>query len=148
MHDQPEHDPLVSRFQRSYQAATLPRPEPPRRRIDRGAGLLVIAAASLMVVLGVRGVRHTGVSSGADSLVTVDFVLVREAATVSVVGDFNGWDPAATPMTRNGSSGLWQASTRLGAGRVEYAFVVDGRTWIPDPNAPMAPAGDFGAANS
>lgn len=32
------------------------------------------------------------------------------AAAVSVVGDFNGWDPAAHPMRRLNSEGLWSAT--------------------------------------
>lgn len=30
------------------------------------------------------------------------------AHSVSVIGDFNNWNPKANPMTRHGSSGIWQ----------------------------------------
>ena len=36
-------------------------------------------------------------------------VWAPEAERVSVVGDFNGWDPEAAPMARMGSSGIWEA---------------------------------------
>ncbi len=35
------------------------------------------------------------------------------AATISVVGDFNGWDAAANPMTRLNEQGLWGATVEL-----------------------------------
>lgn len=35
------------------------------------------------------------------------------AAAISVVGDFNGWDAAANPMTRLNEQGLWGATVEL-----------------------------------
>ena len=35
------------------------------------------------------------------------------AAAISVVGDFNGWDTAANPMTRLNEQGLWGATVEL-----------------------------------
>ena len=69
------------------------------------------------------------------------------ARRVSLVGDFNGWDPSATPM-RQGPDGRWTASIPLGLGSYAYAFVVDDTLWIADPNAPRAPRSEFGAAGS
>ena len=79
----------------------------------------------------------------------VKFVLVApQAARVSLVGDFNRWDPAATPMERTPTGGTWSVVVPLSAGRHEYAFVVDGKQWIPDPSAPLAPVDGLGAPNS
>jgi hypothetical protein len=79
----------------------------------------------------------------------VKFVLVApQAARVSLVGDFNGWDPAATPMQRTPTGGTWSVVVPLSAGRHEYAFVVDGKHWLPDPSAPLAPVDGLGAPNS
>jgi hypothetical protein len=79
----------------------------------------------------------------------VKFVLVApQAARVSLVGDFNRWDPAATPMERTPTGGTWSVVVPLSAGRHEYAFVVDGKQWLPDPSAPLAPVDGFGAPNS
>jgi hypothetical protein len=79
----------------------------------------------------------------------VKFVLVApQAARVSLVGDFNGWDPAATPMQRTPTGGTWSVVVPLRPGRHEYAFVVDGKHWLPDPSAPLAPVDGFGAPNS
>jgi hypothetical protein len=79
----------------------------------------------------------------------VKFVLVApQAARVSLVGDFNRWDPAATPMQRTPTGGTWSVVVPLSAGRHEYAFVVDGQQWLPDPAAPLAPVDGFGTPNS
>jgi 1,4-alpha-glucan branching enzyme len=79
----------------------------------------------------------------------VQFVLVAPTArAVTLVGDFNDWDPAATPLSRTASGGAWSAAIELRAGRHRYAFVVDGVRWIADPTAPPAPDDDFGSPAS
>ncbi len=79
----------------------------------------------------------------------VKFVFVApQAAKVSVVGDFNGWDATKTPMVRAPNSGLWTVTLPLTTGRHLYSFVVDGTSWSADPNAPIAPGAGFGHANS
>ena len=79
----------------------------------------------------------------------VKFVfLAPQASSVSVVGDFNGWDANKTPMVRTANGGLWTVTLPLSAGRHLYAYLVDGNTWITDPGAPVAPDDGFGHANS
>jgi hypothetical protein len=79
---------------------------------------------------------------------TVRFVLVAPGVSrVSVVGDFNGWDAAVTPLRRDAAD-RWSVEVPLPAGRYVYAFVLDGRRWVPDPAAPLAPEDGFGTPNS
>jgi len=56
------------------------------------------------------------------------------ARRVAVVGDFNGWAPSATPLSRDPSSPRWSATVALRDGDHRYAFVVDGARWVPDPS--------------
>jgi 1,4-alpha-glucan branching enzyme len=78
----------------------------------------------------------------------VQFVLsAPKASQVTVVGDFNEWDPAATPMVRR-EGGAWTAAIPVSPGRHVYAFIVDGDRWVADPAAPMAPEDGFGIRNS
>jgi 1,4-alpha-glucan branching enzyme len=80
--------------------------------------------------------------------VTVRFLLVaRNAGRVSVVGDFNGWNPGSTPMRRANDGQSWIAEVPLAPGRHVYAFVVDGDV-VTDPAAPVAAEEDFGVRNS
>lgn len=71
-----------------------------------------------------------------------------DARRVSVVGDFNGWDPKATTMTRDGASGIWSQTLALRPGRHVYAFVVDDSVWARDPRSPAASDADFGRPGS
>jgi 1,4-alpha-glucan branching enzyme len=66
------------------------------------------------------------------------------ATSVSVVGDFNAWNPNATPMERIGSRGPWSATVLAKPGRHTYAFLVDGTTLVADPLAPAVTSTDFG----
>jgi len=110
------------------------------------AALLVAAGALLAPRLG-GSIRAGGTPlappppSGTHA---VEFVLVTfSASSVSLVGDFNGWDAAATPMRRGSERGVWTATVPLAPGCHSYAFVVDRDQWVADPQAPQAPADDY-----
>ena len=61
------------------------------------------------------------------------FCHAPQARQVSLVGDFNDWDPKATPMVRQ-ADGRWMASLELSHGYHQYLFLVDGRLTL-DPHA-------------
>jgi hypothetical protein len=55
------------------------------------------------------------------------------ASTVHLAGEFNGWDPSATPMSDEDGDGVWTVTVELEPGRYEYKFVIDGgASWEPD----------------
>ncbi|HVZ77518.1 MAG TPA: isoamylase early set domain-containing protein [Gemmatimonadaceae bacterium] len=84
-----------------------------------------------------------------DTIHEVKFVVVApQASHVALVGDFNNWNPSATPMTRTPTGGTWSVSVHLDPGRHVYAYVVDGKQWMADPSAPLAPEDGFGVPNS
>ncbi len=60
-------------------------------------------------------------------------VAAREAKQVSLVGDFNGWDPAVTPL-RKMQDGSWIGTALLRPGHHTYAYMIDG-VIVPDPRA-------------
>ncbi len=68
----------------------------------------------------------------------------RNAKSVVIVGDFNGWDDSKTPMVRYGKDGPWTATVLAKPGRHVYAFLVDGTTLVADPRAPRAKDLDYG----
>jgi hypothetical protein len=79
---------------------------------------------------------------------TVRFVLVAPyASRVSLVGDFNKWNPEAMPMRRSADGRAWLLDVPLPPGRHVYSFVVDGDL-APDPAAPRAGDDDFGVPSS
>lgn len=71
----------------------------------------------------------------------------RSVHHVALAGDFNGWDPQAMPMQREGSSDVWKIAIALPPGRHVYSFVVDGTEWVIDPLAPRAELDELGPAN-
>jgi 1,4-alpha-glucan branching enzyme len=77
----------------------------------------------------------------------ISLELVEPAAQqVYVAGSFNGWKPETTPLMALGN-GRWKGDLKLGPGRHEYLFVVDGQ-WRPDPNARETVQNPFGGRNS
>ena len=81
--------------------------------------------------------------------VAVQLVFDAPAArSVSVVGDFNDWQPAAAPMQRLEAGQPWSALVMITPGRHTYAFLVDGARWVADPRAPRAKDDDFGKPES
>jgi hypothetical protein len=91
-------------------------------------------------------------SRHAESAADARSVRLRLAAPassqVAVVGDFNDWDPAATPLHPTGDGDTWIVELRLKPGRYHYTFLVDGRRWERDPSEPPVPDSDFGAPMS
>ena len=72
-------------------------------------------------------------------------IAVPNARTVSLAGTFTGWKPAVA--LQRGDDGEWTALVPLRPGVHDYAFVVDGERWVPDPNAPQVDD-SFGGTNS
>ena len=61
------------------------------------------------------------------------FCHAPEAKRVSIIGDFNDWNPNATPMIRQ-PDGHWMVSLELTHGYHQYVFLVDGKRAL-DPKA-------------
>jgi hypothetical protein len=71
------------------------------------------------------------------------------ATTVYATGTFSNWSdkpPGALELVKNGET--FSASKFLGPGKHVYKFVVDGKTWIPDPANPNTESDGFGGQNS
>jgi hypothetical protein len=111
--------------------------------------LALAAGIAAIFALGVLVGRRTGGQPSVESeLQSVEFVLRTAAdSAVAVVGDFNDWDPRATPL-RPASDSLWSVVVPLRPGRYRYTFVVDGTQWRRDPSAPRALEDDFGTPTS
>jgi alpha-amylase/alpha-mannosidase (GH57 family) len=73
-----------------------------------------------------------------------------EAASVSLAGDFNGWDPGSLPMTDVDGNGTWEVIVPLDPGRTyQYKFVLGGGVkWEPDPLNPSRVDDNRGGWNS
>jgi hypothetical protein len=106
------------------------------------AGIAVAFAAGVLV--GRRTVEPPTAARGPRA---VEFVLRATAdSAVALVGDFNDWDPLATPLHPS-ANGVWTVTVPLRPGRYRYTFIVDG-SWHRDPAAPRALEDDFGTPTS
>lgn len=166
----------ASRSRAAGAAEDLDVGEPRRGRFFRLPAVIGIAAAAAIVgfVAGVQllGTKASGPSNGARSVAAAntesstvrpiaatpnaDAALIvkqftfrsRVAHRVTVVGDFNGWDPSANPMSREEGGALWSVNVPLSLGRHVYAFLVDDTIMQTDPDAPVTKDPDFGVKGS
>lgn len=69
-----------------------------------------------------------------------------QAVKVSLVGEFNNWDPSKHPMKCD-DNGHWIKTVVLDPGTYEYKFVADKR-WLTDPSNSHARLNCYGTFNS
>jgi len=82
----------------------------------------------------------------AGTQVLVQFRLdAPQARQVALAGEFTNWQPIY-PLKRS-EPGIWTVVVPLEPGIHDYAFIVDGERWVPDPMAPAVEDG-FGGLNS
>jgi hypothetical protein len=113
-----------------------------RRRLAAGASL---AAAAVVCFAIANGSRPSAAVAGIDP---VHFeVSAPSARRVSLVGDFDGWNPTALPMRRTANGAAWAIDVHLPAGRHAFAYSVDGQLTI-DSTAALAADDNFGVPSS
>lgn len=104
------------------------------------AGLALWAASAAMLAVGGR-------VDGEDAQrVFVQFRLdAANVEHVALAGDFTAWRPLYE--LHESGPGVWSVTIALEPGVHDYAFVIDGERWVPDPLAPAVDDG-FGGVNS
>jgi 1,4-alpha-glucan branching enzyme len=71
---------------------------------------------------------------------------LKEIESVSVVGDFNHWDPVAHPLEKT-VGGQWQTVIELEEGTYQYRYLVNGQDWYTDAGCAVC-ANPFGGENN
>ena len=70
------------------------------------------------------------------------------ANSVSLAGDFNRWNYAAAPLSKD-ESGLWFTEIAApGRGHYQYKFVLDEHRWVEDPSNGLKARDNHGGLNS
>ncbi len=107
------------------------------------AAALLLAALGLLLVL-----RTTGRPAG--ETIVVRFELrAPDAREVSLVGNWNQWNPEVHKLRDPDGDGVWEIEVPLKKGEEhQYQFLIDGENWIPDPEAPLRVEDGFGGVNS
>ncbi|HEY4219592.1 MAG TPA: isoamylase early set domain-containing protein [Gemmatimonadaceae bacterium] len=116
--------------------------------VGGGVARLASRPQAPAVVADTRNPASSPATDGAPTMLPVKFSIVApNAARVSIVGDFNHWNPTTLPMKRSADGRLWEVEVRLPLGRYSYAFMIDGHL-AADPDAPSSAGDDFGTPNS
>ena len=124
-----------------------------RRRAGRGAIIgkrfIGLAAAAALFFIGV-GFGARAFVPAHHGVVSVLFILDAPAAkTVSLVGDFNKWNPAVHVLKRAEPGQPWEVRVDLQRGKMYvYDFVIDGKHWVPDPTVETKVEDGFGGSGS
>jgi hypothetical protein len=121
----------------------------PRLVQGRMARLAGVAAAIALLLSGV--VLFYGYRTNAQRTeVVVHFVLDAPGAReVALVGSFTGWDPSRLLLKRDAGTSRWEITVPLERGRTYlYNFVINGKTWIPDPTSDVQISDGFGGESS
>jgi hypothetical protein len=118
------------------------------------ASVLTVAVIVLVTVVAVsrmhRETTDTIMSSSTGQAEAT--VLVRltyrapQAQRVAVAGDFNKWKTDTNEMKK--SDGIWSIDLKLKPGTYSYSFIVDGKSWVPDPGAEVFRDDGFGSRNA
>lgn len=91
----------------------------------------------------IKVMRRNGTTS-----VTFALPIEQTPAAVSVVGDFNDWDPLATPL-RKRNNGTRSARIDLdGPARTCFKYLAEGGEWFNDPDAHGFEVNEYGETNS
>ena len=117
-----------------------------RWAVPAGA-VAVLCAFFLGWHVAAREVRVARTHAAAEREITLS-ALRPGAASVAVIGSFNGWSPAGYAMLPGGEAGVWTLRLRLPPGRHQYSFLVDGKEILPDPRAFVQEDDGFGNRNS
>ncbi len=89
----------------------------------------------------------TAVSVPSEPVITVRLTFhAPQAHTVAVAGEFNKWKTNADEMKR--TDGVWSIDLKLKPGVYTYSFIVDGKSWVPDPGAESYVDDGFGSRNA
>jgi hypothetical protein len=97
----------------------------------------VLAVAMIALITSGVWYMATRGQFGTNDRTPVQFVFVdKQAASVTLAGDFNDWDRQATPLQRS-AGGMWSVVVDLPPGTMTYSFIINGEIWVADPSAPV-----------
>ncbi len=112
------------------------------------ASAVVLIIAAVIVTRAPRQGVNVATQTQTEGIVTVRLTFrgAPQAQSVSVAGDFNKWRTNADEMKR--TDGGWSIDLKLKPGEYSYSFIVDGKSWVPDPGAEMYRDDGFGSRNA
>ncbi|MEE9365284.1 MAG: AAA family ATPase [Dehalococcoidales bacterium] len=129
--------------QRTARADTISRETPRAAPVGQEVGQA--AAATPEKTIDEKIADFYGVRQLEDAVMFV--TLYPRASSVQIAGDFNNWQPDATPFKKVGANGAWQIKLPMNKGKYRYRLVVDGQ-WQQDPYNEATESNPYGELNS
>ncbi|MBA3534056.1 MAG: S8 family serine peptidase, partial [Ardenticatenales bacterium] len=116
---------------------------------QQGYGVVVPGKAVAAALHELYGHYEGGHLSPQVSDGTVRFIFHEPRATqVSVIGEWNEWNPLAQPMSQR-ESGVWVTEMRSPpTGRYHYKFLIDEAQWLDDPENLKKAVDGYGGFNA
>jgi 1,4-alpha-glucan branching enzyme len=111
--------------------------------MPRGVGRAAVLRSYRSTMLKKKPVKKTNKTS-----VVFELSGLEGVEEVSVVGEFNEWQPERHPMKMR-KDGTWAATVRLEKDRrYEFRYVVNGERWMADEEADALVLNPYGGQNS
>ena len=80
---------------------------------------------------------------------TIQKEIAKNFGKISLLGDFNNWDPKANIFAETGADGEYIAVIELPAGnKYRFRYLADGVHWFNENEADDEELNDFGSKNS
>ncbi len=121
-----------------------------RWNVATALGMAVVLVVAFAAVMRMTHQAGTNIANQAtqEPVVTVRLTFrgAPGAHSVAVAGDFNKWRTSADEMKK--TDGEWSIDLKLKPGEYSYSFVVDGKSWVPDPGAEMYRDDGYGSRNA
>ena len=137
---------VISRIESPAEQISMHLPSVPQR-FWRPVPVAVVPVILIAGIAFLWWLKTTKPPAGLPKEIVITFrVSVPWAQTVSLAGDFNSWDIEATKLAKQ--DGFWETTVSIPRGRYQYVFVIDGKTWMPDPSAKSYVDSGYGTRNS
>ncbi len=126
------------------------------KMVDDGFGgkNSVVVVGDTAITLGAAAGGAAATEPAADPaaedsrVVTFSYQPPDGTSSVTVAGEFNGWNTGATPLTDVDGDGLWTATLTLAPGKYPYKFVINDTDWVTDESAAEFVDDGFGGQNA
>ncbi|MHC4931148.1 MAG: isoamylase early set domain-containing protein [Planctomycetota bacterium] len=93
-------------------------------------------------------IKKTAVSGSKLVSVTFRSTTPEPADSVSLLGQFNDWDPVSHPMKQR-KDGSWSVTVRLPSkNRYEFRYLMDESKWLTDEESDGLAINEFGGSNA
>jgi hypothetical protein len=148
---QPKRIRFIRRWWRGFRTPMTAITITPLRLASLGVSLAALILITWAIMIQFPRDQKSNIAMGSKEGTNVPVVFSLDmpgVSSVDVIGSFNAWTPGNYHMQWDPKKRLWTLTIHIREGTYEYAFLVNGKTILPDPNALMYREDGFGQKNS